>query len=186
MVRLNDIFATLNGASFVGIDTEVDVKLSKNMPGQRGKNAERNPHHGRVTKKTIGASVMVFSNKNSNAYSNMVKRRLEEEGKFPEDFQLSPRKWGERLTGMPIVKHIEKDGTVSYYLEVIFLNSGTSKYYLDGEEINKEHILGLPSSSKPSQGGLERTVYIRTYKLDSITKIRADKQEFSGPFSFSE
>lgn len=52
MTNINDVLKNVNGSSFVGIDTETDVTLLG------GKN---NPMQGRVTKKTTGSSVMVFS-----------------------------------------------------------------------------------------------------------------------------
>lgn len=166
MLSFNDakvLLASVSGGSFLGIDTETDVKL-------RG--GKKNPMQGRVTKKHIGATVMVFQNKNGSAYDKMVRRRLEQEGKDPDSFELSPRAWGTRLEGIPFVEH-----NGAHYLEVIFIRPGESSYFLDGKPIDKDRIEGLPEPKEGSQGGLEDKVVIRTYALSSIRKLRIDGAE---------
>ena len=157
--------ADINGASFVGLDTHTDVKLT---------GGQKNPMQGRVTKRMIGATVMSFQNKNVNAYEAMVQRRLTAEGKDPAKFELGERAWGVRIPNMPIVEHKGE-----YYLEVIFLKQGDTAYYLDGNHINKEDIIGLPAASTGEQGGLENKVIIRTFKADSITELRIDGKVFN-------
>lgn len=162
--------ADINGASFVGIDTLVEVKLT---------GGKKNPHQGRVTKRMIGATVMSFQNKNFSAYEAMVHRRLAAEGKDPAKFVLGERAWGTRIPNMPIVTHI-KDGIEKYYLEVIFLKPGVVSYFLDGAPIDAAHIQGLPAESDGSeQGGLENKVIIRTFAADSITELRIDGKVFN-------
>lgn len=170
MTSIHTVFENVNGASFVGIDTEVVVTL---------KGGKSNSQQGRVTKVVTGSSVMVFQNNKQNGYANMVKRRLENEGKNPESFQLSERRWGEREAGTPFVTH--KGAT---YLEVIFLKAGKVTYLLDGKVINKDDVVGLPEKKAASgQGGLDTIVIIRTFKLASVTAIRIDAQEFKAPFT---
>lgn len=179
--NVNWIFANVNGNSFVGLDTETKVAL-------RG--GKKNPMLGRVNKKTTRSRVMVFQNRLSNAYDNMVKRRLEAEGKDPNSFVLSPRVWGERIPNTPFVRHINKDGQLKHYLEVIFLAAGKSEYLLDGKHIDKEMIEGLPEAellvSDNVQGGLENQVIIRTYDVASLTGIRIDNDEFVGNFYYED
>lgn len=153
----------VNGASFIALDTETAVTLS---------GGKANPMQGRVTKLTLGSNVMIFTNKKSNAYDNMVKRRLESEGKDPESFQLSPRKWGTRRPNTPFVDHND-----SVYLEVIFLRAGTTTYLLDGKPIAKEAIIGLKEKSEEAeQGGLDNKVIIRTYSVESIKCITINRE----------
>jgi hypothetical protein len=161
-----EIFANVNGGSFVSIDTVTKVKLL---------GGKKNPMQGRVTKVMTGASVMVFQNKKSNAYENMVKRRLEAQGVEAGAFVLGPRTWGRRVPDTPIIVH-EKDEQVYHYLEVIFLKAGKSVYHLDGQLIAKADIEGLVETepSDESQGGLNNKVIIRTFSVDSLTEVRID------------
>lgn len=95
---------------------------------------------------------------------------------------LSPRTWGQRLPGLPLVHHV-KDDASKYYFEVIFIKAGTVEYLLDGQPIDMNLIEGLMDKSpEGEQGGLDNKVIIRTYALDSIELIRIDHQEFRGPF----
>lgn len=159
-MKLSTLFSAVNGNTFVGIDTKTVPTLS---------GGKSNPMQGRVTKVMTGASVMVFQNKNSNGYENMVKRRLEKEGKNPESFSLGKRTWGTRVEGTPVVEHKGQE-----YLEVIFLKSGEVSYELDGKPVDKSAIVGLKEVEPSGQGGLDNTVYIRTFAKDSITKVKFD------------
>jgi hypothetical protein len=158
--------STINGASFIGIDTHTDVKLA---------GGQKNPHQGRVTKRMTGALCMAFTNQNINAYRAMVQRRLEKENKDPESFELGPRAWGTRVPNLPIVEH--KD---SYYLEVIFMKPGVVEYLLDGLVTPEADIQGLPARrvDADSQGGLEDKVIIRDFKAESITELRINGQSY--------
>lgn len=169
MHQLQTILATVNGASFIAIDTLTNVTL---------KGGKSNPFQGRVTKANVGSSVMVFQNKHTNAYENMVKRRLEAEGKDPQSFELSARKWGTRIPETPFVEHNGK-----LYLEVIFLKPGRVDLLVDGLPYDqKKHgdIPGLPEDapSEESQAGLENKVIVRTYAVESIKRIRVNQQEY--------
>jgi hypothetical protein len=158
-------FQNVSGASFVGLDTETRPSL---------KGGKKNPMQGRVTKKMTGASIMVFQNKNVNGYENMVRRRLEAEGKNPDTFKLGERAWGTRVENLPIVEHKGQ-----HYMEVIFLKPGKVEFFLDGSPIARDLVQGL-DDDKPEgdQGGLNAKVIIRTFAADSITAIRVDGQVF--------
>ncbi len=164
-VDAQSILATVDGAGFAGIDTVTAVTL---------KGGKSNPQQGRITKLHVGANVMLFTNKKTNAYEAMVGRRLEAEGKSASDFKLSPRRWGTRIENSPFVEHKGE-----YYIEVIFLRAGTSTFELDRKPINKDDIVGLPEIKPSGQGGLENQVIIRTYKLSSIKAIRIDGTEYT-------
>jgi len=163
--NLVEIFASVSGASFVGMDT-VTVPVLKG--------GKSNPMQGKITKRMSGASVMVFQNKSVNGYQAMVNRRLQAEGKDAE-FTLSPRAWGERMEGLPIVEHKGKQ-----YAEVIFLKPGKVDYYLDNKPISKADIIGMEADkSEGFQDGLDNKVIIRTFSADSITAIRIDGVEYN-------
>ena len=160
---LQDLMKEVNGSTFISIDTITDVKLA---------GGKKNLLQGRVTKKTVGSVVMVFQNKTTNAYENMVKRRLEQEGKSQDDFVLGPRLWGERIENTPFVQHKGQ-----LYLEVIFLKPGKSELLVDGQQY-KGTIDGLPESTEGEQGGLDNKVIIRTFKVEGIRAITINKQRY--------
>lgn len=176
-LTLEQILADINGAEFASIDTLTVVPLNKTIAG-RGTGA--NPHFGRVLKRCESMSVMVYTNKKSNAYENMVKRRLLKEGQDPEQFELSARKWGVRIEDTCFIKHT-KDGVEKHYLEVIFMSGPKrTEYLLDGKPIAKEDIVGLREEAvnPEAQGGLEEKVILRTYGVESVKRIRTDKKEY--------
>lgn len=150
----------INGATPISIDTTTIPTL---------KGGQKNPHQGRITKYMQGANVMVFQNKKSSSYGDMVARRLKAEGKDPDSFVLGPRSWGTRREGQPFVDH---KGEV--YLEVIFLKSPGKKvtYVLDGTTpIDKADIEGLDDKEEGEQGGLDNKVIIRTFKVSNVVGI---------------
>ena len=158
----------VNGATFVTIDTTTVPTVRKTVDTEDGR--EPNAHFGRVRKHTQGMNVMVFQNKTTNGYENMVKRRLEKEGKDPTTFELSERKWGVRLQDQPFVEHKGE-----LYLEVIVLNAGTTHYTIDGVEVDKDDIVGLGKPREAEQADLSDKVILRTFKADSITQITIGK-----------
>lgn len=159
---LQQLLANVNGNSIISIDTVTTPLLT---------GGKANPHKGNVRKVMIGGNVMVFTNKASNGYANMVHRRLAAEGKDPASFQLSPRTWGERLQGVPFVQH---NGQL--YLEVIFLRAGAVHFELNGRRIAREQVQGLAEHQEAEQGGLDNKVIIRTFKVDSISAITINGQ----------
>ena len=168
---LNPEISGINGASFIGLDTLTEVKLT---------GGKSNPMQGLVQKASIGSSVMVFQNKNSNGYENMVRRRLEAEGKDAETFEVKPRSWGVRIENTPLVHHTDKKGNENYYLEVIFLKAPTSvSFFHAGKPIKKDLIQGLDDDREEgTQGGLDNKVIIRSYKIDSIARITINKEVY--------
>jgi len=149
----------LNGCAIASINSKTEVKLT---------GGKKNPMQGKIEKVMEGGNIMLFCNMNNNSYNDMVKRRLESEGKDPESFCLGKRVWGERVPQTPFVLH---NGQV--YMEAIFLKSPKKVSYLyNGEPIEKNQIEGLPVKEEGEQGGLENKVIIRTYKLDSVTRLK--------------
>jgi hypothetical protein len=113
---------------------------------------------------TTGERVIMFTNKRCSGYDNMVRRRLVEAGKNPDDFVLSDLPWGERIPETPFIAHRDK-----IYLQTIVLQGGVSRYYIGNREVSPE---GLLPSSRTNQGlpkGDE--VKVHTFKLESIVRI---------------
>lgn len=168
--KLNDF----KGSQIIGLDSTTAVKLT---------GGQKNPMQGRIRKVTTGNLVMIF--KSSRGYANMVNRRLAKQIDLTEDlferltsegFTPGPRPWGTRLPDTPFVEH---KGEI--YLECIFLKPGKSKFFLDGNPIKKSEIIGLQEKVEGAQGGLRDKVIIRTFKMDSIIKVRKGKEEILGP-----
>ena len=160
------ILGQFEGATFCGLDQKTVVKLT---------GGKKNEMQGRVEKVTLGSTIMLFTNKRSNAYDNMVKRRLEQEGKDPESFVLKPRKWGDRIPNTPFIEHKGE-----MYLDVIYHKAGKTHYLLDGQPIDKTDIIGLPEDrvDHKQQAGLNNQVKVRTLKMESIVAIRYNGQEY--------
>ena len=166
-MHLENVYRILNsfeGATFASLDTETNVTLT---------GGKKNPYQGRVTKRTSNNQVMLFTNKNSNGYENMVKRRLEAEGKNPESFTVGSLPWGTRIPNTPLIENKDK-----YYIQMIFNKPGYSEYFLDGVKINNvEEIEGFPKAKDEAEvngQGLSKdnAVIVRTFALESIKAIR--------------
>lgn len=168
VARLEKFFKTkVNGVKMASIDTKTKVHL---------KGGQSNPLQGKVSKLTLGSSVMLYSNTASNGYETLVKRRLAEEGKDPEQFKLGVRPWGERVPGTPIITHKGK-----VYIEVVYLKPGVTTHVDDNsQELKVDQIPGYPETvvTETSQGGLDNKVIIRTIAMDSLINIRIDGQEY--------
>jgi hypothetical protein len=93
------------GTNFIGFDMKTDIAL-------RGGKA--NPMQGRVSRIHEGFSGMIFSNKDSSAYENMVNRRRALVG-LSSDFVSSKLPWGTRIPGTSVIEH----NGVSY-LQIIY------------------------------------------------------------------
>jgi hypothetical protein len=161
------IFGSIVSGTIIAFDSQTVVPLL---------GGKSNPMLGRVFKHMTAAQAMVFGNVNSSAFVNMVRRRLILEGKDPNDYQPSERKWGTRIKGTAFV---ENKG--EYYVEVLFLRPGNVVYYYNGQVIDKSEIIGFNprDPSEESQGGLSNKVYIRTFKLASLISVRAFKQAWT-------
>lgn len=176
-MTIQEQISNFKGSQFVGLDTVTNVKLKGGMS---------NPMQNKVTKITKGSVVMLFTS--GKGYKNMVNRRLKVqnggelttvelfEAIASKEFQPGPRQWGKRIDGTPFVEHKGKT-----YLECIFIKPGKTTYFLNGKEIAKEEITGLPEKKEGDQGGLKDKVIIRTFALESIIGVRKAGQLIPGP-----
>lgn len=175
--EIKALLSSVEGCTFAALDTVTVPALS---------GGKANPFKGKVAKHCLGHRVMLFTNQKSNAYLNKVRRHLEREGKNPDSFELSPRRWGERIPNSPFVQHNGK-----HYLECVFLEAGESEYralesftFPTGDKLQehttqpdeiipKDYIIGLPDKSGSEHQGLDDQVIVRTYAIESIVAIRA-------------
>lgn len=140
-MKLSEVIAILsaiNGCTFASMDTETMPKrgLLKVMKGER---------------------VILFTNKKSSGYENMVRRRLEQAGRDPESFKVGDLPWGERVPETPLILH---KGV--YYLQSVLLYPGKSEYSIGGLTVEPS-AFGLRERVNP--------VLVNAYKLESISRI---------------
>ncbi len=150
----------VTGATPATIIAETVVKMNKTG----------NPFYEKVIKRQKSNVFINFD------YAKSVNAKLVKEGKAA-DFVASPRKWGSKLPGTPIVFHAEKQ---KYYLETRFLGNEPKVEYFqineNGSRENTEKSLFeqfLPPS-KPSSSehqGLEEAVILRDFDIANIYSI---------------
>jgi hypothetical protein len=147
---------------------------------------------GKVEKRCLGHRVLLFTNKNASGYENKVRRHLEREGKNPDSFVMGKLPWGQRVPNSPFIEHKGE-----YYLQAVFLASGSVEYratseiifneymgigmthYCEGDYIPKQNIPGLPDKDGSEHQGLDNSVIVRSYKLSSIVALRAMSEELT-------
>lgn len=178
------VLKDLSGASFIGFDSRTDVTI----PG-----GKKNIYQGRIVKVTRNISAMIYENKFVNGYENAVRKSLAASG-IQTEFNVGPRAWGTRVPNTPIVEHkgqgyleviVKSVGDVSYELDdgtkLVKVKLDDSKSILITEE-SKEFITDLPPSANTEgqQGGLDSDdqIIIRTYKMSSISELRAYKNTY--------
>lgn len=168
LAEFNHLLAQVQGNTFLSMDNVTEPKLT---------GGKKNPHQGRVVKKTVGNRVQIFTNKTKNAYEAMVNRRRQAEGNN-EPFAVAPLKWGTHLPNSPLIEH-----KGDLYLQVIFHEAGKSTYLLDGKEVDKSEIQGLPEPKGSGRQELsdENQVVVRTFKLESILAMRMFGEEVGTP-----
>jgi hypothetical protein len=106
-------------------------------------------------------------------YSNSVNRQREREEKEP-DFVPKKRKWGTRLSGLPFVSHVTKDGNHRLYLEVKVERVLSTEYRnAEGKTIPEEEITPLLKGKKSQKEhqGVEKEVVLRDYDVANILGV---------------
>lgn len=131
-----------------------------------------------IRKVTTGQRVMLFTNQETSGYENMVKRRLAEEGKNPDNFVIGDLPWGARMPGTPLFVHKDKKGEVNYYLQTIELSPGRKKYFIGNTEVDPAE-LGFKGKEFATNQGLSpgNEVVVSTYNIVHITKLVCLGQE---------
>lgn len=157
--QLKELLSTTKGTTIVTIETETDPRMRKT----------NNPYSGHIVKRSKVNGMIGWN------YTNSVNNQRDREGNR-EEFVAKPRKWGQRIIGTPLVEHKE-----SYYLE-LKVERAMGSTFVDvrtGNEVPKETLLEwLPKPSTSSRQDVEKEIILRDYKLDSIVKIRINKNEY--------
>lgn len=122
--------------------------------------------HPAITKVTTGKRVLLFTNKNGSDYERIVRRRLVEVGKNPNNFELHDPKWGVRVIDTPLIEHRGKT-----YLQCIDITEGQSEYFMLGERADPNN-LGLPVRRHNNQGlPPEEQVNVSCYDIANIDRL---------------
>lgn len=147
MFPLQNLLDKIQGCTFATLDT-----VTQPSPG--------------IRKVSKGERVILFTNKHSSGYENMVKRRLEEAGKDPDTFALGDLPWGTRLPNSPLIENKGK-----YYLQCIRLTEGRAQYFIGNREVREPSHLML-RERRPTQGlPKSDAVEVACYRLDHIERI---------------
>lgn len=146
---LQNLLDKVSGCTFATLDT-----VTEPSPG--------------IRKETKGERIILFTNKHSSGYENMVRRRLEEAGKNPDSFVLGDLPWGVRLPNSPLIKN---EATGRYYLQCIRLAEGQSRYFIGDREVSEPS--GLMLRKRRTNQGLPsgEEVEVSCYRLDRIERI---------------
>ena len=143
---LNNLLMKVEGCTFATLDA-----ITMPKPGLRCE--------------TVGERVIMFTNKRSSGYENMVKRRLVAAGKNPDNFVLGELPWGERVPNSPL---ITLRGIL--YLQTILLVPGVCKYYVGNNEVDPKDFGIRPRRTNQGLPPGEE-VLVNTYRLENITRI---------------
>lgn len=111
--------------------------------------------------------ISVVNGMTGGKYANAV-NNAQERGGEERDFIPSPRKWGNRIEGTPLVEHKGK-----HYLELHVLRSLGTMYHVDGKEVTEEvrpYLQDSPSTP----------VVWRDYALENIKEVRMDGKVIRG------
>jgi len=155
LAQLQELLSRIKGCTFASLDAETVPK-----PG--------------IHKIVTGERVMLFTNKQTSGYENMVRRKLIQAGKNPDNFVLSELPWGERVPGTPLIYHEGR-----HYLQTILLAPGEANYFIGRHKVNPEDV-GI--KERRTNQGLPKgnEVLVSTYALDSITRIVLMGTELTG------
>lgn len=146
----------IQGASFASVDTETHPK-----PG--------------IKKVVKNQQVLLFGK--SGQYEAMVKRRLAEVGKNPDNFVASDLPWGSHVGDSPLVTHKDR-----LYVQCVIIQPGGVKYYREtpfgDREVNpKDYNIKDRVSSQGLPEGQE--VVVATYNIENIKRITVGAIDFT-------
>lgn len=162
--ELRSLLLSARGASPVTI-------VAETIPAMR---KTGNPLVGRTVKVSRVNGMIGF------LYANAVNnQRMREQGEDAPLFESYPRKWGARIEGTPLVRHVGKSGVEEFYLELKVERSLGHEYRVDGCPVSDETVeCWLPKRTEGARQEVERAVVLRDYNLRSIRSIRIGGEEY--------
>lgn len=166
LTKLQGLLAFEKAVRFATLITRTPVEMRK----------LNNPYHGNAFK-IARTNFMVHPPTDS--YAKKVNAQRVREGGIG-DFLAGPRKWGTRLTGIPFVSHINKEGVAKLYLEV-YNRQDFRKIYQDGAGNPLDFSLLQPyiPARKPStHQGIKKEIKIRDFSVENIIGCCIDKKRY--------
>ena len=158
LAEFSEVLKNIKGATFVTLATETDARLKKTG----------NPF-GKVLKRNTVNGVFNFN------YENSVNRQLAREGQAA-DFEAQGRTWGQHET-LGVISKGEQE-----YVQIKVEKAGRHPRFVveaTGKLVSKDEIKPwLPAKSPFVQGGQDKEVIIRDYKLDSVRAARIKGQTY--------
>jgi NifB/MoaA-like Fe-S oxidoreductase len=158
-LELAELLRGLRGQTAVTLETLTEPELRK-----KSEAGMPYPHGGTLRKRTRLRAVLNAD------YAAAVNARRVAEGK-PADFAPSPRKWGTKVAGTPLVEHKGQ-----LYVEYQAVEVLSIRYELDGRSIEAKALEPwLPASRSQAQGqGVDDQVAVRTVKLENVAELALD------------
>lgn len=147
--RLIELLSSIQGCTFASLSAR-----TKDSPG--------------LYRVVEGESVILFTNKNSSGYGDMVRRRLKQAGKDPDSFILGNLPWGVRVEGTPLIYHAGKD---KYYLQTILLRPGLVRAFMGDDEVPASR-LRMTHDNRHQGLSPDNRVIVQTYAIENITHIK--------------
>jgi hypothetical protein len=167
--KLIEIMSNIKGANTISFVARTLPKVLKKSRVDKGENT-----YGQIAKVSQVQGMVNFQ------YEAGVLRRLEKEGKSPEEYTRG-ESWHEAVTIdgrlTPFCKHKENG---EYYLRFMFISRGKTAYFdQNNVEITEEEAAPfLPKPSEYANQGLDNPLIFLTYKLDSITEITMNGERY--------
>lgn len=124
--------------------------------------AETNPKPG-ITKVTKNQQVLLLGS--AVEYEAIIKRRLAEAGRNPDDFVVSELPWGQHVEGSPLVTH---NGRL--YVQCIILQPGGIEY-IRKTPFGDRPVNPKEYGIKERQGVAGTDLVVSTYNLDNVTRF---------------
>ena len=156
--QLLDILFNFSGYSFAGLQTLTDARAKKTD----------NPFKDKIVLKESQLLVNLGF-----TYSNSLVNQAKREN-VSTDFDVQPRKWGERIKGTSLVEH-----KGNHYLEAKVEKVYSTRYTdVDGNELDKQDVLPFLPKKRESatQDKLTKKIYLRDFKLASTRKFAFDRK----------
>jgi len=169
--KLIELLMEQKGATFVTFTHRANMSKTNKM--RKG----NNPHFGNCFKTQSVNGMINFH------YDKGVLRRLEKEGKSPENFKKG-KSWHEPVlrtdnTLTPFARH--KKDPRRIYVRFMYLATVKSYYHTaQGSRIATDKITPfLPSKNSYKNQGLEKPLIFNTWGIDDIIAITLDNQKYS-------